>query len=260
MCRNASSMQQLAGELHANGDAYQWGAARGRRQRQRAKVATCPPSAARPRDLCGRMISAAEAWRPAEGACSADDPGGSIRRTKRKGFGVNPEKNIVDEQNPGYALPEAGKFRCAGRLHSEVQALSQARSRRPSAPTEDFHGSIPLAHRLGRPAGPACNINTLSGSASSSGRSGCTHALMASADLAVPEGGCRSELLRDMVLPHQYADQQSRFGRASAAPELDEACEPACGWEAHSRRLHDYYEAESNAKAERKEGQSLGND
>jgi len=44
-----------------------------------------------------------------------------------------------------------------------------------------------------------------------------------------------------MVLPHQYVDSKVRFPEAVAAPELVEAEEPACPWEAYTteRRRND---------------------
>ena len=58
---------------------------------------------------------------------------------------------------------------------------------------------------------------------------------------------CMSDLLRNRVLPHQFADQQVRFEAAAVAAEPAETTEPECAWEAHAQRLRDE-EAACNAK------------
>ena len=48
------------------------------------------------------------------------------------------------------------------------------------------------------------------------------------------EGGCNSQLIIDMALPHQYGDEDIRFERAIAAPALQEGEEPPCPFEAYT--------------------------
>ena len=69
------------------------------------------------------------------------------------------------------------------------------------------------------------------------------HALEASAPeeasggtLNTRKGKCRSQLLIDEVLPHQYVDQAQRFDAATAAAAPAEEDEPECAWEAYTTK------------------------